>query len=214
MNKNNLSDKRGQLSIFIIIAIMLVASFVLFILIRERIQSRIAMPEINAVRTYIEQCIEDTGAEVVYEIGENGGYFFPPELSAGSGVAYYYINKESQMPSKAQIENEISLYLNEKLFFCTRNFDNFPNLEIIQGEISSDVSIKSEEVVLNVRYPVRISRDNDTAVIRDFNSIKIPVRFGIVYDSIRETIDRQEPSRGICISCILEISLKNDLYVN
>ncbi|GAG34547.1 unnamed protein product, partial [marine sediment metagenome] len=121
---------------------------------------------------------------------------------------------KSYIPSKEQIENEISDYVDKELFFCTMNFVDFPELEISQGEIKTRTTIEEDKVILNVNYPLSITKENNTALIEDFENIKIPVRLGVVYDSVEEIIQEQLSHESICLSCILEVSLENDLYVD
>ncbi|HJZ18741.1 MAG TPA: hypothetical protein VJ208_01425, partial [Candidatus Nanoarchaeia archaeon] len=147
----------------------------------------------------------------IYQIGKNGGYFFPPNLSTESGVAIYYSNNRTRVPSKKQVENEISFFMDEKLFFCARNFADFPDLNISQGEIKTETAIENEKIILNVNYPITIIKGEEKSAIQNFKA-EIPIRAGIVYDSVSDFAGNQT-SEGICLSCMLEISEKNDLYV-
>ena len=101
--------------------------------------------------------------------------------------------------------------MDEKLFFCARNFADFPDLEITQGEIKTETAMENEKVVFNVNYPIRISKREDVSLLNNFKT-EIPIRAGIVYASVAEFM-RNQTAEGICISCMLEISERSDLYV-
>ena len=206
-------NKKGQLTIFIIIAIFIIGAVLIFFSLRTGLIKQPLSPEVESVYSFVQECIEQEGIEIIYTIGENGGYFFSPELSTDSGVSYYYSNGKNHMPSKEQVEEEISFYLSETLFFCARNFVDFQDLEIEQREIKIETEIKDEKIILNINYPITIIKEESTSIIKDFK-LEIPVRLGIVYDSVTEFMQEQLTSEGICLSCLLDISLENDLYVD
>ena len=206
-------NKRGQVTIFIIIAILIIASVLIFFMFKGQIKQSLYSPEVESVYLFVDNCIEKVGSEVIYEIGENGGYFFPPNFSTESGIPYYYSNGKSYMPLKEEIEKEISFFVSEKLFFCTKNFIDFPNFEITQKEIKTKIIIKKDKIDLDINYPISITRGESTSIIEDFGN-EIPVRLGIVYDSIEKIIKEQLNHESICLSCILDVSLENDLYVD
>ena len=206
-------NKRGQLTIFVIIAILIVGMILLFFIIREGILQNPLAVESKEVYNFVQNCIEQEGIEIIYDIGRNGGYSFPSEFSTGLGTPFYYHDGKNYMPSEEQVENEISLYLDKILFFCTKNFVDFIDLNIDQREVKTKTEIRDEEVILNVNYPISISKGNNTALLKDFQ-VKIPVRLGIVYDSVAKIIQDQIDEESICLSCLLDISLENDLYVD
>lgn len=206
-------QKRGQITIFIIIAIIIAAGIAIFFSLRSQISIVTYPPEIQNVYSFVEECIEETGNDVVYNVGAGGGYYIPPELSTPTGVPIYYSKGENYIPSKEQIENEISDFVGETLFFCTRNFADFPELEITQGEIKTKTAIKENEVILNVNYPISIIKAGSTTVLNEFKDIKIPVRLGVVYDSVKKFNDAAI-NDSICLSCGMDIAIENDLYVD
>lgn len=205
--------RKGQITIFIIIAIFIVGAVLIFFTLRTGLIKTALSPEVESIHNFVQECIEQEGIEIIYTIGESGGYFFSPELSTDSGVAYYYSDGKNYMPSKEQVEKEISFYLSEVLFFCTRNFIDFSDLEIEQEEIKTKTEIGDEKVILSVNYPITITKGGSASVIEDFK-VEIPVRLGIVYDSVAEIMQEQLTHESICLSCLLDISIENDLYVD
>ena len=203
--------KRGQLTIFIIVGIILIASVSLFFILRGGISQDITIPETANVQDFVSNCIEEIGTDVIEQIGEGGGYYFSSDIATDSGLAIYYSGEENYVPSKESIEEEINSYVEENLFFCTRNFVDFPELDITQGGIKVDSKINDEEVILDVDYLISVGKENNTNILRDFK-ISIPVRLGVIYNSILEIV--QTSREDICLSCILEVSLEDDLYVD
>lgn len=205
-------NKKGQVTIFIIAALILVCIIGLYFSLRSQFGIETVSPEAKEIYLFTSGCIEETGINAIYEISQKGGYFLSPNLSTSEGLPYYYIEGKDYAPSKEKIGLEISHYMNTMLFFCTKNFERFPEFKINQEEISTTTRIEGEKVIFDVIYPIRIAKGDSLNNLKDFNNIEVPIRLGIVYDSIEEMFQNQE--QGPCLSCILDVSLKNDLYID
>ncbi len=205
--------KRGQVTIFIIIAIIIVVVISVFFILRSGLLKDVFLSESERIKVFVESCIDEVGSEGVYEIGRKGGYFSTPNFSTVLEIPYYYANNKSYMPSKEEIEIEISNYVNENLPFCVKSFSDF---EITQGEIKTQTKVEDEEIILDVEYPLTIKKEDSVSRIENFRNIEIPVRLGIIYNAVEEIIEEQltRESESICLNCVLNISVKNDLYVD
>ena len=68
--------KRGQVTIFIIIAILIVAVVVIFFMFRDNLGIGSSLPSYaENVYTFTQSCIEDSAKEVIYDVGQGGGYY-------------------------------------------------------------------------------------------------------------------------------------------
>ncbi len=207
--------ERGQVTIFIIIAIFIVAGILVYFLIKNQQESsEISSPEAQQVYDYVKNCIEEVGVNVAYQVSENGGYYFPTEKSTESGVAFYYANKIDLSPSKEEVENELEYWISQNLFFCTKNFVDFPDYKISQGEIKTDAKIESDFVNLNINYPISIQKEESVSRIEVIKNIKIPVRMGILFESAKKIIQDKIMYQGVCLTCVLKDSEKNDFYLS
>ena len=209
-------NKRGQLTIFIIIAILVVASVTLFFVLRGTIQipGKSLNHETTEIQNFVQECLDDSLEEVVFRIGEGGGYYFPPKVSTPLlEVPYYIKNNKNLMPTKEKIENEISKYVSRELIFCLGDFSLFPEYEITKGEITAKTIIEPERVVVDVNYPLTIIKGETKSKIEDFSS-EVPIRLGIVYDAIAEFVNEDITTEGECVSCLLKVLSENNLYSN
>jgi hypothetical protein len=195
--------KRGQVTIFIIIAILLIAIVALFFLFKDKINVFRA-PD-NPVFMYVESCITETGEDGILYIAKNGGYVYAPSLSSSEGVPYYYHNDKSYVPALDRVENQLSEYVEMALSACTDEFGEFPELEVEEGEVSCQTKIQENEVVINVNYPLVVKKGEDTTRFEDFRSVKINSRIYTMHDSINKIIERQIGNEQICLSCISKI---------
>lgn len=118
----SLSKKRGQVTIFLIVSILILitASLIFYTnsISFEKEQS-ITYFEFEPLRQYIERCIENTGKDGVLFVGLHGGYFNLPKYSTKdylTKTAYYFYIDKDVMPSKNKIEEELSNYMNGEFF--------------------------------------------------------------------------------------------------
>ena len=206
--------KKGQVTVFIIFAIIIVSLIIIFFIAKPdilNIQEYFMDSEVKQARSFIENCIESTTQEAIYNIGQTGGYFISPNLSTENNIAYYRIGNEIYIPSKEQIEKELEEYTNQMLFFCTRNFIDFPNLKVEQGEIKTNVEIKDKTVLFKIDYSLSISKEEKTSTFKNFET-EVPVRLNTIYDSIYKIINEYMDKERLCISCIDELLEEKDLY--
>lgn len=216
MNKIRLiNSKRSQITIFIIVAVIIVASIAIFFAYKSDLPIGKKYPsEVSQIANFIQQCLDKSAEESIYLIGQKGGYK-NPEFITESGETYYLIDGKNYFPSKEQIEDEISLEIESKMFICLDYFSAFPEYEVEQGNLKSSSEIRDSEVILKIEYPLAIKRGESVSVIKDFIS-EIPARVGIVHETVSEFIFEQEKNieNGVCLNCLPEDFGENGLYLN
>jgi len=206
---------RGQLTIFIIISILIIAVVVLFFTLKGTLQKeKPVSPETAEIQNFVQKCLDDSLESVVFKVGENGGYYFlssAPATTPILEVPYYIKNNISLMPSKEKIQDEISKGVARELIFCLEDFSLFPEYEITKGKMNTpEVVIEPERVLVEVNYPLTIIKGDSKSKIEDFSS-EVPVRIGIVYDAVAMFVE-EEIELGECANCFLKFLEENDLY--
>ncbi|MEK0336615.1 MAG: hypothetical protein QQN41_04175 [Nitrosopumilus sp.] len=208
-------NKRGQVTIFIIIAIILIAVVALYFTLRGTLQKEVYTPEVAPIANFVQECIDQTFEDSLIAVAKQGGYsgYTYLEKTNEEGVTYYLLEGKDYVPSKKRVEKEISEYLNRKFFLCSRHFVNFTEYQIEEGNFESSIRILDKKVVLTINYPLTITKGKSSSRIEDFES-EVQVRLGIVYDSVIDFMDKQRKSSDkVCLSC-LDMSIQNDLYVD
>ena len=205
-------NKRGQVTIFIIIAIVILAVIAMIFIFRN--QLGIFTPKSDPVYLFVKDCIEETGKDAISYVINNGGYLYPISLSTSSGIPYYYYNNKSYLPTKERIEQEISSYIEKTLSYCTEDFSNFSGLNISEGEIVASTTIDDNDVIFNVKYPVTVKKGESVSRFENFNDIKVILGVGALYNSIRNMIQKQAGSNSICLSCLSEIADSGEFTVD
>lgn len=207
--------KQGQVSAFIIIAILIVVVIAIFLSItfKSGIEEERISPVTLPIYNYVGACAKQTGLDSIYYIGQTGGYFISPNLSIDN-TAVYFNKGENNLPSKEKIESELSLYMNNMLFFCTKGFRNFPDFNISQGQIKTKAKIENNKVVFNIVYPLSISKDGKTYSFEKINA-EVPVRLNTIYTVLERIMQEQMKNKNdICLSCLNNLAFEYNLYID
>jgi|SRR3989338_5309614 len=202
--------KGGQVSIFVIIAVLILAVIIAYIIVS---QNNIATEnkidnEIEPIHSFVEECLQNSVEEALFYIGQTGGYVTVPQPNLEEGVAFYLYDGKNYMPSRETIQNEISSYVDFSLPFCINDFEMLSDFDIEKEGFTIDVTIEDKKVFVNLGYPLTITKGEHSYYLENFNT-EIPVRLGTLYEAIRESMDEQmERTDAVCISCNYKISEK------
>lgn len=192
--------KRGQITTFIIIGIVLLTLFGLVYYARNQIIKKEMEAGIKEtaqhpvyvipIKRYAESCLKQAGDQGVWIIGTHGGYidvdntgFYGPEdqptlsytIYGGNKVPYYLNNLNSNKPSIGQIEEKLSRYILVEFHKCL-NFTVFDDVEITVPNVDYSEEYTPSDLVDN-----NVSINKENIVI----NIKYPLiikREGSVYE--------------------------------
>lgn len=151
--------KRGQITIFIIIAIVIIVFGILIYLFFPKIQTGLGI-SINNPQIFIQNCMEEKIKDSIETISLQGGTIDPENyfLYEGNKIEYlcytneYYITCVVQQPLlKQHIENEIKNEINNEKKACFDSLkENFESLgyavTLIEGE--TKVELLSNRIVV------------------------------------------------------------------
>lgn len=207
---------KAQITLFVIISVLIVTVTILLVLstLSSSDPNIIKVdPEFKPVYAYVKSCVDKTAKEAVFYIGDTGGYYLVPELATENNIAYYFYNDENLMPSIDFVEKELEKYMDDMLFFCTKNFVDFPEYEVDYQETITDVIINENDVYFDISYPLSISKDGQTFTIDEFETI-VPVRLGRIIESLDTYMSEQEKiTDAICLSCLESVSEPYNLQI-
>lgn len=200
-----MKKKRGQVTIFIIIGIVIVSAVSLFLLFRGGV-----IPEIGKARetnpsAFLDSCIEDKVREAVEVIGLQGGYISNPlhksflfkDEESPTDISYLCYNQNDYLPCVNQepmliqhLEDEIKSYISDEVNLC---FSRLTSSLGRQGytvdanyeEGNFEVELMPKKVVIEINAELTLTKTGETTKQEDFK-ISIPSRF---YDLI-EVVNR------------------------
>ncbi len=172
-------NKRGQITIFIIIGIIIVASLIFFSLQTDlTMQGEFGTDDVSKIpadiipiKNYVDNCIKDIMDDEVIWLSLQGGYY-----SVVDGYSYdfidipfYFYLGESRFPAKRVIEREFSRYMEDKLPGCIKDFKSFreSGYDISAGSISVDTSL-GKMLNMKVTYPISVRKQESKTDISSF----------------------------------------------
>jgi len=211
-------NKRGQVTIFIIIAIILIAAVALYFVLRDKISVDKIPIEVEPVYTNLISCIEKTTEEGVEYLALHGGYYEVPKSISiayfAEDIPYYYLNSRKYVPSIERVEGELENYIHNYLSNCL-NFEEFENqgFEIKEGDLLVSVNMKEEEIRTKLDYPLTIKKGKSTKRLREFE-IEIDSNVKKLLEVSEEVVDSYLEKPGfVCITCLEEISEAQDVEI-
>lgn len=156
-------NKKGQLSLFVIIAIVVVSGILVFFFV---IKPNYIFD--SADSTGFEGCINDAVTLGIEELGINGG-FVTPEFSypyGGENFVYLCYTNEyyktctvQRALLKESFEGELEKHLREKIDFCySSSLDELraQGNEVTGGEITYEINFEPGSVVTSINAPTAI----------------------------------------------------------
>jgi len=205
-------NKKAQITIFIIIALVIIVGVGIYFAVSGNLD-KVKGSSLNTrqIQGFVESCIEEVGEDVIYFVGQQGGYSVVPKVSTDFGIPYYFYDGKSYVPTKEQIEEQISLYVNEFLPLCINNFESFKDFEINSNKINTKTFLRSNKILIEVNYPLTIIKGESSLQIRDF-SIEVSSRLAFIQEIAEKIIEEQiKTPESICLSCLLNLELVDGL---
>lgn len=203
-------SKRGQLTIFIIIAILIVGCILGFFVYRNYISNPVVSSVAKPVYDYYISCIEQSTLEAVSILESKGGYIETPNFEAGSsympsssqldflGTAvpyWFYISgnniRKEQVPKKSEMEFELRQYIQENLQNC--DFSEFEErgylVDVDNGSV--EVRIESDQILVDVKNDLRLSFGDEFYSFSEHQVI-VNSKLGKFYDLAKEIYEKQK----------------------
>lgn len=169
-------SKRSQVTIFIILALIIVAGIGIYFAFRSNLFKQSLPVELDPVYSYYLSCIENEVSNGALILGEQAGYIEQPEFSPGSqympfssqlnflgsGVPYWYyisgngVSKE-QIPSKAKMQSQLNDFLNQRVLECDFSKFEEQGFDINFGEVEAEISINEGTIDIKIKQDLSIS---------------------------------------------------------
>jgi len=206
--------KRGQVTLFIIIAVVLLIVIFSAVMFREQIArnfAKVFQPEAEPLRLYVEKCITYVGNSGIELMARQGGYVqIPPKLDVsfdgylprasaafgpvvGLKTPMWWYKGQSYVPQKADMEAQLSLFMEQNLPTCFANFMSFPDLEIVErGNLTVTTEIHSKDVLFTVNYPITAKARAATGQsVAELENFRMPIQknLGELYELGKSLMD-------------------------
>ena len=203
-------NKRGQVTIFIIIAIIIVAGVVGFLLLRQNIGVTQIPAGMQPVYNSFISCLEDKTSIGINLLETQAGYIQIPQFEPGSSYMpfssqlnffgnpipyWYYVSgnniQKEQVPSQSDMEKSLANFIDDRIREC--NYDNYyqEGFEITQGEPQATVSIKNNNVDVRLNMEFRITKGEDTVLASNHVAV-VQSNLGMLYSSAKSVYNKEQ----------------------
>ncbi len=196
-------EKRGQVTVFVVVGILLVAGVLLVLYLRssETLKTEISKaisvpPQVQEVSSFLEGCLEQVAEEGIQLLGMQGGYTAlatdPASLQSlavvpgGGRVAYWYYEDPPgvavhNMPSLTAMEQALEQYIDTHFSACA-DFRRFQleGYAFSAASAASTVNIGDRAVLVKLEYPLRIDYKGEQSIIRPL-AATLPSSLGHLY---------------------------------
>lgn len=213
-------NKRGQVSTFAIIGILLIILIALFLFLREKVYFGTAtekslQDEFPPIEEHIQNCLIQKGIERIREMALQGGYLNPAD-----GTYINYLNNKisyrgwdiqgqrncrTRILTESDMEKELSLKLRDDLKTQCLSIPSFKKIGLdIQeiGDLKIDVDIGEDTTSLTANQKIRISK-GDNFVEEDKFTTNVNLPFGRLFEASHDIVNEE------CISGFFDTLLFN-----
>lgn len=201
--------KRGkaQVTLFIIIAVaIVVVALVFFLFINKgNIFSKTEAKQVTDTRMFVNSIVENSSYDILYLIGEQGGYVDLPTqslLTLKEGIAYSLYDGQNRLPSMEFIQNETSDYIAKTFIFYYNDHkskSSNPRLNSTDFDINNvkiKTEIESDNVIITTYLPTKINDNGQVFDIQEY-STKLPLKFGYVYSIAKDMTEKKLKNQRI-----------------
>ena len=203
-------NKRAQVTIFIIIAMLVVAAVVGYFVVRKSFITPTVSPNLEPVYNAFLVCIEENALEGITTLEAQGGYIELPEFEPGSAhmpfssqlnflgnpIPYWYyvssnnVQKE-QVPSVNDMEEQLGNYIEREIGDCILDAYFEQGFAINLGQPEADVSIREGEVEIDLDMDLAIEKAEDSALVTR-HSVIVKSKLGDLYSSARKIYEYEQ----------------------
>jgi len=172
--------KRGQISIFVIIAIIIVAVVAVIFIVQPGGISLAQQGEVNPIAS-LKGCIEPEVQSAINLIAPQGGFANPQGFKQYQDVRIKYLCYTSefyktctvQVPFvKNSFENELKSILDPKIETCVSNLEQEyedRGFEVTKGTVESEIDIAPSNINVNFIVPLTVRKGDDVSQFDEFN---------------------------------------------
>ena len=206
--------KRGQVTIFIVVGLVMVGLFVAIFSLGGRKMDTATLPE-RGVEQFVGSCLEKVGEDGAYLLGLQGGYYQVPQPSVMAfsyASPLYLMEGKSFFPDRAALEEQLSLYVEEGLGSCLHHFSSYEE-QGFQVE-TAQLRVKTEIVPGRIRflaeYPVTLSK-GDTVASYDMFTATLPLDLYAYFEQVQTTFPlQQESAEAVPFGALTHLAYKKD----
>lgn len=200
--------KKGQVTFFIIIGIILLIIVGVYFALRGTIEEEPPiLPEYQPIQQFIETCIDANAKEALFLLGQNSGHIYiPPELDnpllfyrrtpiGTNEIPFWWYEGKEFAITESYVADQITRYMEDNIMDCL-DFSSFQNkfsIEPILTKPQVNTILNEEDTAVEVGYPLQITKKSTGEVnteLRKFR-VNIPIRMKKVLGLAEQIMQRE-----------------------
>lgn len=203
--------KRGQITVFIIVGILLLLSVATVIYIYQQrvtapVKRVVTVPEeVQSIYDYVATCIDQTGKDGLVLMGTQGGFLdIPPVIAQNPNahvkgdslgitkIPFWYYEGEDRTPQLENMQRELEVYVKQNLQDCVGDFEPFLERYTITPtkEMIPVITFADNEVIIEVKWALDVTVQNRVIKLEDFIS-SFSLRFKEMYELAVKTMETE-----------------------
>ncbi|MFH1801692.1 MAG: hypothetical protein ABH804_02575 [archaeon] len=195
------NQKKAQVAIFIIVAIVIVGGVLLFFVFRDIFFQKGLPAEMEPIYNDFLFCLETDASIGIDILGIQGGYIIPSDFEPGTSYMpfsnhldffgnpipyWYYVSgnniQKEQVPTLKNMEKQLAEFIESRARNCNFKIYFEQGFEIIQGEPKVDVTIGKNVVDVKINMNLEIHRGEESAIIKN-HGVVLNSNLGKMYES-------------------------------
>ncbi len=194
-------EKRGQSTIFVVVAIIIILILAIFsyysstITRTESIKNTLVIPQsVEGLKSTIRQCLIDSLSYSTYLVASHGGSLENtnsmevPELGRIQ-VGYNKASGSVNLPSLNIVASQISNSVENEVEECADLRANFPGLISESNKPEASVVVEDNKVKASLQYPIIVKKGNTEAKIMDIFESTLNVNLPLVIKTANDLLN-------------------------
>jgi len=187
-----LFSKRGQVTLFIIIGLVVIATFAGIYVVKKDVifssDTTDATPNAAPLESVVARCLDSTAITALELLGIQGGYVKVPqslsasfntrlELGPGFVIPYWAVGMQKSIPTLVDIKKDIDAYVEENVVECVKSDGAFKKRFVFEArdDPKSDVTIGNDRVVFNLAWNI-VVQDKTGSKVTEATEHKVTKR--------------------------------------
>jgi hypothetical protein len=204
-------NKRGQLAIIIIIAVVITLIILTVVFLREGTNNLDDFPDGKKIINEMDNCLQRNLETAIQLIGLGGGYIQQPpqklETDIGS-ITYSYKSDRNILQTIKKMNEEIVVYLRATTISCIDESD-YLNLELEISIKDIEIAIKDEKIESNIRIDYAMKNEATSQTITNEHKTNLNINLKSIQETTNQIIlNHQQDPNSIDITYLTSTPFK------
>ena len=211
-----MNSKKGQVSFFVIFAVLLVGVLVVFFVLRKPsdIDGGFGSDSAQAgeIYSFFDGCVKELFKEGAFDVTSDLIFYVSDGIVAPTGELFYYYDGTSWGPDIGFFERAIGAYVDEQMMGCVDYLRELGyDFEMDKG-ISPGVSFTEDMAVVRYVYSGVFEKQGVSYELSDFPEAEIETSFGKMHAAALGFVAHYSEGGGVPMGFLLDLEDETGIY--